>query len=315
MKFFRSLSWGMQLLVLFLLFTILFYGAVVLMSALLPSLTGYKIEAIQNIDQNSPAGLVNASIIVQGVLSIFIFLVCGLVFAVLFSAKPLQYLGLQLPKNKINILLSIMLMLGAMPALQLIEGLFSTINFGTYFQNMQQSGDDMRNAFLKIPTLADFIKIFFIMAIIPGIGEEVFFRGILFKMAASKSSNKTIPILFSAIVFSLMHFNIYGFVSIFIAGILLALIYTLTGSLWCSILAHISFNGLQIVLTYVGKDNVAIKSFLNDTSVMHLLPYAFAGIALFLVSLYFLLKYKSLLDNWGRAYKKDIVFSFDKVEE
>src|ERR1039458_7963457 len=108
------------------------------------------------------------------------------------------------------------------------------------------------SSFLNMPTFAAFIRAFIVMAIIPAVGEEMFFRGIMLRFTKKLTRNMVFSVIFTATVFALSHTNIYGFISIFLAGVLLAVIYNLTGSLWCSIVAHLFFNGFQIVVSYLG---------------------------------------------------------------
>jgi len=76
----------------------------------------------------------------------------------------------------------------------------------------------------------------------------------------------------TSLLFALIHFNVYGFVSILLAGILLAMIYYLTGSIWCSMLAHLINNGLQVVMIYVFRDNETWKAIVNGNTLPAYVP-------------------------------------------
>ena len=109
------------------------------------------------------------------------------------------------------------------------------------------------------------------------------------------------PVLLTAGVFALAHSQVYGLISIFLAGVLLAVIYNLTGSLWCSILAHLFFNGTQIILSYAGNNNAAIKQYMNNTEIPYYL--VIGGAAVFCISFYLLIKNKTPLPpNWTNDY-------------
>lgn len=197
-----------------------------------------------------------------------------------------------------------------MPVLEKIQELISYINFGSYGQSVkaaQEVSDNTFNAFLTMNSFGSFLKVFCILAIIPAMGEELFFRGVLLRFAKQKSSNMLLPILFTAVVFSLTHSNIYGYLSIFFAAVLLAVIYNLTGSILCSIIGHLFFNGTQIVLTYMGNFNPAIKTFMGTNSVPVYLVAA--GAAVFVISFYLLLKNKTPLpDNWSDNFTPEELY-------
>ena len=192
-------------------------------------------------------------------------------------------------------------MLGAMPVLDKIQESVSYINFGSYGKQVkaaQEVSDNMTNAFLTMNSFGSFVKVFCIMAIVPALGEELFFRGVLMRFARQRSLNMVFPILFTAAVFSFTHSNIYGYLSIFLAGVLLAVIYNLTGSIWCSILAHLSFNGMQVILSYMGNHNAGVKTFMASSSVPVYL--VLGGAVVFGLSFYLLLKNKTPLPaNWS----------------
>jgi CAAX protease family protein len=296
-RYFRYYPWALQLL-LFLMLIVTMMGVGSLMAlTFIPKFTPYNLGQIEVINENSPMGLVDVAIIVQGMLSLLVFLMPAFLFAYLSHPRPLAYLGLKAPGKGIQLLLVVLMMLGAIPVLQMIEGLISHIDFGTKVKESQAASDSMMSAFLNVPTFSAFVKAFVVMAIIPAMGEELFFRGILLRFARKKTMNMIFPVLFTAIIFSYSHTNIYGFLSIFLAGVILAVIYNITGSLWCSILGHVVFNGSQVVLAYMSSSNTAIKTFMSNTS----LPVSLVvgGAILFGISFYLLLKNKTPLPaNW-----------------
>ncbi len=301
MKYFRAYPWMMQLMLFFMMIITMMGCGSFLVIKFLPVLTNYTAVQIETINEHSPSALVNAAIIVQGLLSVFIFMVPAWVFSYLATPRPAAYIGLRAPGKKIQLLLAITLMLGIMPVLQLIEGLISQINFSPAIKAQQAASESMMNAFLTMPSFGAFVKTFIIVAIVPAVGEEFFFRGVLLRFARKPSRNMVGPVIFTAVVFSLTHANIYGYLSIFIAGVVLAMIYYFTGSLWCSILAHLFFNGSQVVLSYMSTNNASVKAFLSNTSVPFW--YVAAGLAVFVGSYYLLLKNKTPLpDDWTNDF-------------
>ncbi len=307
MKYFRYYPWGLQLLLFLLMVFTMISSAAVVISSIFTKITGFPTSGLENISPGSPVSLINAAIMVQGLSSIFIFLLPALLFAYLSTPRPAAYLGLRLPGKKIQFVLVIFIMLGAIPVLEMIQELISHINFGAYGKQVkaaQEASDNTFNAFLTMNSFSSFIKVFCIMAIVPALGEELFFRGVLMRFAKQKSLNMVFPILFTAAVFSFTHSNIYGYLSIFLAGILLAVIYNLTGSIWCSILGHLFFNGSQIILSYMGTHNAAVKTYMGANSLP--LYLVAGGAAVFGMSFYLLLKTKTPLPaNWSDNFTID----------
>lgn len=89
-----------------------------------------------------------------------------------------------------------------------------------------------------------------VIGIVPGIGEELVFRGIIQKEFQSYLKNPYIAIIISSIIFSALHLQFEGFLPRFILGMVLGLLYYWTGNLWVNIAVHAFNNGLQVLLTY-----------------------------------------------------------------
>ena len=298
MRYLRAYPWAFQLVLFLLMMFTFLSGSRVIVLSVLTKMTGYTLEQLAAIGPGSPAAMVNVAIWVQGILNLAIFFLPAYVFAYLSTPRPLEFLGLRKPGKSIQPLLVVLIMIGATPVFQMIEGLVGKINFGAAVKAEQEANDNMMTAFLNISSFGSFIKVFVIMAIVPALGEEVFFRGVMMRFVRQRSRSMVLPVIFTATLFSLSHTNIYGYLSIFLAGVLLAVIYNLTGSLWCSILAHMSFNGLQVVLMYASARNVAVKTFMEQSTVPYLL--VIGGAVLFGVSFYLLLKNKTPLPgNWS----------------
>lgn len=301
MKYFRTYPWGLQLLMFFLMVFTFYSAAGVIIISLIPKLTGILPAQIGKIAPGSPAALVNATLIVAGASNLCVFLLPAFVFAYLAHPQPRAYLGFRTPGKAIQPLLAILVMLGAMPVLESLSGLVSHINFGPTVAANEKANDEMMSTFLDMPSFAVFLKTFLILAVLPAIGEEMFFRGTFMRFVRKKTTGMAIPVVFTALIFSFAHSSVYGFIPIFLAGVLLAVIYNLTGSLWCSILAHLFFNGTQIILSYASNTNAQIKTFMHNTSIPGY--YVAAGAAVFAISFYLLLKTKTPLpSNWAEDF-------------
>jgi membrane protease YdiL (CAAX protease family) len=298
MRYFRTYPWAFQMLLFLLMIFTLISGTVVIIGSVFQKLSGYPFSQMAGITVSSPQPLINAALVVQGVSSVLVWMLSPLLFAYLSTPRPAQYLGLRAPGKAVQPLLAILVMLGAMPVLSAISDLISHINFSASVKAGQEANEAMTNAFLHTTSFGGFLAAFLVMAIIPAVGEELFFRGIFMRFIRQRTRNMIIPVVFTAVTFAYVHSNIYGFLSIFLAGVLLAVIYNLTGSIWCSILAHMFFNGSQIILSYLGNDHPAVKAYLESNNTSYTLVAI--GAAVFAASFYLLLKNKTPLPpNWA----------------
>jgi uncharacterized protein len=107
--------------------------------------------------------------------------------------------------------------------------------------------------FSSIPQL---IIAFIVIACFAGIGEELIFRGIIQNLLHKKFQNHHVAIWVSAIIFSAIHFQFYGFIPRMLLGAVFGYLYVWSGNLWVPILAHITNNGFVVIMMYLAKIKV-----------------------------------------------------------
>ncbi len=90
---------------------------------------------------------------------------------------------------------------------------------------------------------------FIVISVIPGVCEEFFFRGAILENCLPLGRSNAIFI--SAFLFAMMHQNIEQFLYTFVAGIVLGLVYTHTGSIWNCTILHLCNNFISVLQTVV----------------------------------------------------------------
>jgi len=89
-----------------------------------------------------------------------------------------------------------------------------------------------------------------IMALLPAICEEFFFRGTLQQFFARWFANQSVAIILTAFIFSAIHFQFYGFIPRFLLGIYLGYLLVWSRSLWVPIIAHFMHNAASLIFDY-----------------------------------------------------------------
>lgn len=117
------------------------------------------------------------------------------------------------------------------------------------------------------PTPLKVVAIVFGAAVLPAVFEEWFFRGILQRDLSKFVRNDYLAIVITAMVFSLIHFDMANFVSRFILGLLLGLLFFYSKSLWVNIFVHFLNNFLAVLfLLSINEEN---KDVLYESSNIH----------------------------------------------
>ncbi|WP_342471684.1 type II CAAX endopeptidase family protein [Metasolibacillus sp. FSL H7-0170] len=89
-------------------------------------------------------------------------------------------------------------------------------------------------------------------AVISPIYEEIFYRGFLYRWLRTRIGLKG-AILISSLIFTIVHLPTYNAMPVnFFSGIIFALAYERTGSIWPSVIIHGVTNGIMVLLTSLG---------------------------------------------------------------
>ena len=105
----------------------------------------------------------------------------------------------------------------------------------------------------KFDSIGQFILAFVVIAILPGIGEELVFRGLLQPELHRATKNIHAAIWISAILFSAIHMQFFGFVPRVLLGALFGYLYYWSGDLRIAMFAHFVNNGFSVLLMYLNQ--------------------------------------------------------------
>ncbi len=165
-----------------------------------------------------------------------------------------EYLSLDKVINSKTILLSVLLILVAMPFTSLTYWINMQIPLPEWAQTIEEDATAMINALLTMDSPMELILNLMIIALVPAIGEELLFRGIFQKVLSSTLRNEHVAIWVTAFLFSMMHMQFEGFIPRFLLGAILGYLFSWSRSLWLPIIAHFFFNGIQVLLKYLAGD-------------------------------------------------------------
>jgi len=105
---------------------------------------------------------------------------------------------------------------------------------------------DFYKKILNFDNILEFFTIIFVVAIVPSISEELYFRGLLYK--SLEHFKIIINCLITSFVFAFFHLQIINFLSLFSIGIYLCFIRKLTNNIIYTILIHFFINLKAILL-------------------------------------------------------------------
>jgi membrane protease YdiL (CAAX protease family) len=252
-------AWVQLLLFLGLAFG-LFTIALMIATSVLSGITGIGMAELQNSkdwDLTNPKYLtyIRGMILAQ---FLFLFTIPSLLFSYFSDPEPADYLGLKAPHSALYWGLGILLLLVAYPFVEYIGYINQKIPVSgsteQWIKSMEEEATRQIKFMLQNPTPAELVKNLIFISLFAGIGEELFFRGILQRIFIRMTSSPWLGIILTAAIFSAFHFQFYGFFPRLLLGILLGVIYWYSGSLWPAILAHFLYDALVIVYLYINPE-------------------------------------------------------------
>jgi uncharacterized protein len=192
----------------------------------------------------------------QLVQSLGIFVAPSLLLAFLFGQKVFNYLYLNRKPLWSSAIIAVLLIWSAAPLINIIANWNANLVFPewlTAIENWMRSKEDaaeeLISLFLVAETPGQVLYNVFLIGILPAIGEELLFRGIIQKVFYQWTRNHHASIWITAILFSALHLQFFGFVPRMLLGALFGYLLVWSGNLWIPILAHF-INNTTAVIAY-----------------------------------------------------------------
>jgi membrane protease YdiL (CAAX protease family) len=138
----------------------------------------------------------------------------------------------------------------ALPLVQVVYWLNQQLPLPSEMLQMEESAQTLIAGFLTMETFAELLLSLLAMAVLPAIGEEFVFRGIIQQNLERMFKSPHLAVWIGAIIFSAFHLQFQGFMPRMLLGALLGYLFLWSRSLWVPILAHGVYNGAQVLAAY-----------------------------------------------------------------
>jgi len=199
----------------------------------------------------------------QVIQSIGLFIIPSILLALLFGDSISGYLKLDKKPYQTSIILAILIVFISSPFINFVGEINSKMTFPPAFSSiehwMRESEDTAENLtklFLKTDTIWGLLFNILMIGIIPAIGEELLFRGVIQRIFSEWTKSAHWGIWISAILFSALHFQFYGFVPRVILGAIFGYLLIWSGNLWLPVLAHFINNTVAVIAYYLYGEGV-----------------------------------------------------------
>jgi membrane protease YdiL (CAAX protease family) len=195
-----------------------------------------------------------AFLFVLGVSSLGGFALTAMMFSVLEAGEFSQHLRLSKFPSAKMLLLGLVSIFAAQFFIEFMIKLNEQIPLPAslqFLEELQKQNEIVTNKMLDFTSIQRFVLISLVVAVIPAVGEEFFFRGLLLGDLLKGKVNPAVAIVTSGFLFSVIHGQFNNLIAIWMLGSFLGYLYYVSGSLWLPIVAHFVNNFLVVVLKYL----------------------------------------------------------------
>jgi len=177
------------------------------------------------------------------------FLIPSILFLIIIRSMTINYV---IPKREdwVKLIIYFFILLGVAQILLVISTYigydFLPLSTQDFLKNQQDFNTKIQEGFIT-DSFSGFLFNIILLAIIPAVGEELFFRGILQDICIGLFKNNSAGIIITSLIFGILHFQIDNLLSIIFASLLLGYIYNFSNNIFLTILLHFGFNSFSLI--------------------------------------------------------------------
>ena len=180
------------------------------------------------------------------------------------NRRPLTWLKMDKCLSWQEALLAIGIMVCAVPAINLLADWNSQIvfpeslrAFEQWAKQQEETAARLTERFLQADNIGILLINIGLMALLPALSEELSFRGTMQQIFG----NGHAAIWATAIIFSAIHMQFYGFIPRMLMGAMFGYIFVWTENLWVPVLMHFTNNGLAVLVYYIVGQSAEGKNY------------------------------------------------------
>ncbi len=207
--------------------------------------------------------------------SVFRFLITPGVYLFITDKRSLSFLKPYARLNVSRALMTVALFISIIPVVSMLIEINSCIRLPVwlselevYLKQREVQANLLLRTILSGQGLKSLALVVIVVAIIPGIVEEFFFRGIIQTSLYPVFANPWYAVLVSSALFSFFHFQFYGFIPRMALGVLLGFLFLRSGNIWYSIIGHIIVNLSSVLFAFFMGPEVLDSTSIAPTNIL-----------------------------------------------
>lgn len=218
-------------------------------------------DLFNSTDENSKVLL----LIMQGLTQLVGFIILPLLYVKYFNSSLFTkfHFKFNTPHYPILLLLVILIFFSYMPLIAWLQDWNKSIQLPEFMAGLEKSmqasetrAKIMTEKLIYYSDIKGFLFALLVIAVLPAIGEELLFRGITQNEFLNILKNPHAAIWITGFLFSLLHFQFYGFFPRMLLGVTFGYLYYWSGNLAIPMFIHFLNNALTLVVMNLYKQKI-----------------------------------------------------------
>jgi membrane protease YdiL (CAAX protease family) len=130
-----------------------------------------------------------------------------------------------------------------------------------WMKSSEAQAEKLTGSFLKGTSFPHFLFNLFMIGILPALGEEFMFRGLLQRLIRDWTRSSHAAVWIAAFLFAAMHLQFYGIIPRMLLGAAFGYLFLWTGSIWVPVFAHFVNNSGAVVISYLSNLGVISEKY------------------------------------------------------
>lgn len=197
-----------------------------------------------------------------------IFLLPSWLFTMAVGKEPLEHFKLKTYPKVVYLILGVVLVFVAEPFIayttEINNGFTlppSMAELENLLKQFEKQAEQVTMGLLADDSYTGLFGNLLIMAALPALAEEIFFRGVLQQFFIRWTKSIHIGIWLTAFWFSFLHFQFYGFIPRLLLGVMLGYLFVTSRSLWPNVLFHLVNNSIFVLVTFFDLEHSGFAFF------------------------------------------------------
>ena len=208
---------------------------------------------------SKPEAALRITMVIQDLL---VFILPAIITALVSTRLPAKMLAVDVKPKGAQIALALLILICSVPFMNMVISWNESIHLPesmreieTMLRSLEDNAAAVTEMLMAGASVPSLVVSVLIIGVLAGFSEELFFRGALQRLVMMTRVNPHVAIWLVAFIFSLFHFQFFGFVPRMLLGAQFGYLLWWTGSFWIPAIVHMVNNSIVVCSTWYAANH------------------------------------------------------------